>query len=181
MRLHVSHLYHDGQAPEDGPQQLYIWRSTRIELGFELKASDHAIHQVMPMLKDHRACEGPDIVEKGLTSHKRLPQQRLLVITPLHHGMEKQGEQVEAEQQRREIVLAMTKSMLDMVALGCDHVGVVVCDLPAPTTRWCDLRDVGSAPALSGEQAVVSEWRARFGMDRGDLQPRHCPGTWATA
>jgi hypothetical protein len=64
MRLHVSHLYHDGQAPEDGPQQLYIWRSTRIELGFELKASDHAIHQVMPMLKDHRACEGPDIVEK---------------------------------------------------------------------------------------------------------------------
>ena len=133
------------------------------------------------MLKDHRACEGPDIVEKGLTSHKRLPQQRLFVITPLHHGMEKQGEQVEAEQKRREILLAMTKMMRDMVALGFDPVVVFVCDLPAPTTRVCDLRDVFSAQAMMGDQAVVREWLARLGIDRGARQPRHCQGPWATS
>ncbi len=52
----------------------------------------------MPADKDHITHEGPEILEKGLTPHKRLPKQRLLGITPQQNGMEQQGQQVEAEQ-----------------------------------------------------------------------------------
>jgi hypothetical protein len=33
-------------------QQFSFWRSTGIDLRFELKTSDHEIHQVIPMVKD---------------------------------------------------------------------------------------------------------------------------------
>ena len=57
-------------------------------------------------------------IEKGLASDQRLAKQRIGVITPLQHRMEQKGQQVEAEQKRRQVPLAVTKIVLDMVAFG---------------------------------------------------------------
>ena len=80
--------------------------------------------------------------------------------------MEKKRQQVEAEQKRCQVSLAMTKVMLDMIALGFEHVVVFVLDFPSPTARLCDLRDVVSPQAMIGDKAVVIELLTRFGIDR---------------
>lgn len=67
---------------------------------------------MLPTVKDHRPREGPDILEKGLAPGQHAPQQHLRVITPFQHGMEQKGQQVEAEQKRRQVLFAMTKVVL---------------------------------------------------------------------
>src|SRR5258706_16112340 len=86
------------------------------------RAPDHEIHQVIPIVKDHITHEGLDIIEKRLTPGKHATQYRIFVIAPLQHGMEQQGQQVEAEQKGGEVLFAMTKVMLHMVALGLEHI-----------------------------------------------------------
>jgi hypothetical protein len=123
------------------------------------------------MIKDHIAHEGLDIMEKRLASGKHLASQRIFGITPLQHGMEQQGEQVEAEQNRCEVLLTMAKVVLQMVALGLQDVVIFVCDLPAPTTCLCDGRDVVRTQAMIGDTAVVIPWFACFGIDHCALEP----------
>jgi hypothetical protein len=45
--------------------------------------------------------------------------------------MEQKSKQAEIEQKRRQVLLTVSKVMLDMVALGLEHVVVFVFDLPA--------------------------------------------------
>ena len=82
-------------------------------------------------------------MEKRLTSGNHLAQQGILVIAPLQHGMEQKGEEVEAEQQRREVLRAMPKIVLQMVALGLEYVVVFLFDLPmlCCSLRWYSKND----------------------------------------
>src|SRR5215510_7961649 len=82
-------------------------------------------------------------MEKRLPSGKHLAQQRVLVIVPLQHRMEQKGQQVEAEQKRRQILLAMPKVVLQMIALGLEHIVVFVFDLPPATTCLRHVHRVG--------------------------------------
>ncbi len=74
--------------------------ATGIELWLELKPLDHEIHQVMPTVKDHIPRQGLDILDKRLAPGKHATQQGILLIAPLQHRMEQQGEEVEAEHKR---------------------------------------------------------------------------------
>jgi len=56
-------------------QQFSFWRSTGIELWWELKPLDHEIHQVMPTVKDHITCQGLDILKKRLAPGKHATKQ----------------------------------------------------------------------------------------------------------
>jgi hypothetical protein len=125
-----------------------------LESGFELKPPDHERHQVLPTVKDHRTHQGPDILEKGLAPRQDLAKQCVLGIAPLQHGMAQQGEQVEAQHNRRERLLAMPKVVFDMVALGREHMVVFVCDLPPPTARLRSLRNVVSRALVIREKAM---------------------------
>ena len=64
-------------------------------------------------------------MEKRLASGKHMTKQGVFVIAPLQYRMEQQGQQVEAEQKRRQVLLAMTKVVLQMVTLGLEHVVVL--------------------------------------------------------
>lgn len=103
------------------------------EFIFKLKSPDHELHQVLPTCKDHIACKCSDIIKKGLPSGKRLAKQRILLIPPRQDGMEQKRQQIETEQKRRQVSLAVAKVMLDMIALGLEHVVVFVFDFPSPT------------------------------------------------
>ena len=61
-------------------------------------------------------------MEKRLASGKHMTKQGVFVIAPLQHRMAQKGQQVEAEHQRRQILLAMPKVVLQMVPLGLEHV-----------------------------------------------------------
>ena len=95
--------------------------------------------------------------------------------------MEEKRQQVEPEQKRCQVSLAVPKVMFDMIALGFEHVVVFVRNFPSPTACLGDLRDVVRAQAMIGDKAVVIELCTRCGIDRGDLQPMHGQGPWATS
>ena len=110
-------------------------------------------------------------MEKRLAPGKHTTKQRGRIIAPLSHRMEQQGQQVEAEQKRRQILLAMTNVVLQMIALRLEHIVVFVCDLPAPPTRLGHRHHVLGGQAMIGDTAIVREWFARFGIDDRDLEP----------
>src|SRR3989454_7125148 len=110
-------------------------------------------------------------MEKRLAPGKHLAKQRVLVIAPLQHRVEQKGQQVEAEHTCRQVLLAMTKVVLQMVTLGLEHVVVFVFDLPPPTTRLRNVYNVVIPQAMIGDTAIVIELFARFGIDDRDLEP----------
>ena len=128
------------------------------------------------MIKDHITHEGLDIMDKRLASGQHLAQQRLRVIAPLQYRMAQKGQQVEAEQKRCQILLAMTKVVLQMRALGLEHVGVFVCNLPAPTPRVRNVHNVVSRQGMIGHTAIVIQLLARCGVDDGEVEPIDRPG-----
>jgi hypothetical protein len=69
--------------------------------------------------------------------------------------MKQEGQQIEAEHRRREILLAMAKGMLKMVALGLEHVVVFVFNLPPSTTGLCHLCHVLRAETVIGDKGIV--------------------------
>ena len=79
--------------------------------------------------------------------------------------MAQQGEQIEAEQHGREGLLAMPNVVLPMVALGREHLGVCLGDLPPPPACVCHGRDVFCSDAVRGDPTLVGELGARFGVD----------------
>jgi hypothetical protein len=85
--------------------------------------------------------------------------------------MEQKGQEIEAKHKRRQILLAMPKAGLQMVALGLEDVVIFVFDLPASTARLRGVRDVVGAQAMIGDKAIVIEWFARFGMHDRDREP----------
>jgi len=126
---------------------------------------------MLPTVKDHITRQGSDIIEKALAPPQDLAEQGIFGITPLQHGMEQQGEQVEAEQKRRQVLLAMPKVMLQMVALRLEHVVVFVFDFPASAPRLRHLRDVLRRNLVIGDKAIVVELFTRVGVHHRDLAP----------
>ena len=110
-------------------------------------------------------------MEKRLAPGKYTTQQRVLSIAPLQHRMKQKGQQVEAEQKRRQILLAMTKVVLQMIALRLQHIVVFVFDLPASPTRLGHRHNVRGSQAMIGDPAIVIELFARFGIDDRKLEP----------
>src|ERR1700694_5615052 len=85
--------------------------------------------------------------------------------------MEQEGNQVEAQHHRSEILLAMPKVVCDMVALCLEDIGVFVFDLPPTTARLRSLRNVVSRDLVIGDTAMVVALCARCGVDHCDLEP----------
>jgi len=126
---------------------------------------------VLPTVKNQRTHQGADVLEKGLAPRQDLAKQCVPGIAPFQDGMEQEGKQVEAQHQRREILLTMSKVVLDMVAFGLEHIVVFVCDLPPPTACLRSLRNVVSRDLVIRDKAIVVELFARLGVDHGDLEP----------
>src|SRR5262249_52010010 len=91
--------------------------------------------------------------------------------TPSQHCMEQEGQQIEAEHRRREILLAMAEVMLEMVAFGLEDVVVFVFNLPPSTTSVGHLGHVRHTEMMIGDKGVVRELCARCGIDDGHLDP----------
>src|SRR5215831_5354714 len=110
-------------------------------------------------------------MEKRLTPGEHLAKQGIVMIAPFQDRMEQKGEEIETEHDRCEVLLAVTKIMLQMVPFGLKHIVIFVFDLPASTPCVGDGPDVVRAQAMIGDKAVVIQLFARFGIDDCDLEP----------
>src|SRR5688572_16446562 len=106
-----------------------------------------------PALKHHITGQASNVLKKRMAARKHLAKHRELRSAPFQHRMEQEGQQIEAEHGRREILLAVAEVMLDMVAFGLQHVVVFVFNLPpsgSTEQRYVKFhRDPGSCPMQS--------------------------------
>ena len=65
----------------------------------------------------------------------------------------------------------MTKVVLQMLALGLEHVVGFICDFPAPAPRLCYRLHIIGGQVMIGNTAIVIEWYARVSMDDGARAP----------
>ncbi len=130
----------------------------------------------MPAFKHHITGQGSHILKKRLASRQHLTKECVLLIAPFQHRMEQEGQQIETEHRRREILLAVAEVMFEMVALGLKHVVVFVFNFPPSTTGLCHLCHILRTETVIGDKGVVIELLARFGIDHGHLDPidREC-------
>lgn len=133
------------------------------------------------MVQDPRTHHGLDIVEKRLAPGTHATQQRVPVSAPLPHRVAQPGQQVEAEQNRRAVLLAVPTVVRQLVALGLEPVVVCVGDLPPPPPRVRHVPHVVNRQAMRGDTALGRAWCARGGIDDRARAPMDRPGLVTTA
>ena len=69
--------------------------------------------------------------KKDAPCAEELPDRPITLIDQVKDGVPQEGQQVEGEQQRRQILLPMPEVVFQMVAFGLEDVVVFVFDLPA--------------------------------------------------
>ena len=125
----------------------------------------------MPTVKHHITGQRSNIVKKCLASHQGLAKHDVFLIAPLHHRMEQERQQIEAQHRCRQISFTMAEVMLQVIALGLEHIVVLVLTLPPPATGLCHLCHVVRTDTVVGDKRVVIELFTRFGVSDGDFNP----------
>lgn len=123
----------------------------------EFQASKHEGDETAPRVKVEIASEGADVVEKGGAPPQRLPNALVGGIGQAETGMQEKGQQVECEQEAGEMLLAMAKVVLEMIALVLECVVVLVLRLPTRPTGAHNRRHILIAEPVVGDEAVVVE------------------------
>jgi hypothetical protein len=95
--------------------------------------------------------------------------------------MEQKSQQVAAEQERRQGLLAMPTIVLHMIVFGLAHIVIVVFALPPRSARLRYLCDRLSRHMMISDKAVVIQLLARFGLDPRKVAPLYWQRIVATS
>ena len=102
--------------------------------------------------------------------------QTIRLIAKGQEGVEEKSEDIHRGQQGREMLIAATEVMFEIVALGFQRVIVLVFDLPAGAARGDDTSDVLIGDFKIGDEGIFVKLSAILVGD-GDLAPIELIGT----
>jgi hypothetical protein len=123
----------------------------------EFQPGKHEGDESEPRVKVKIVGEGADIVEKGGASSQRLANALVGGIGQAEAGVQEKGQQVDCKQEAGKMLLAMTKVVLEMIALVLERVVVLVLRLPTGTAGAHDGRHIVILDPVVGDEGVVVE------------------------
>ena len=126
--------------------------------------------QILPIRKDQEACRGEEAAEELHPRPCLSPRLAPGFLGLVADGVERESEQVERHQQGREVLLAVTIIVLEVITAGLEHVEGLVFDLPPATSAGGMVGDIGAVHATIGDKAVTVGDVA-FGVADFDLEP----------
>jgi len=101
----------------------------------DFQTSHHEIEQTLPTGKVHVAQECPDIIEEGLAGWQLGANPLIVLVGKGQESVEEKGQDIHGRKQRGKVLLAMTETMFQMIALGLEGVVVFVLDFPSCPSR----------------------------------------------
>ncbi len=126
---------------------------------------------MVPTVKHEIRRQCPNVIKERLPSTQCGPQPLVLGIHERKDGMEQKRQQIERHQRRRQMVLPMPKVMLKMIALGFQHIVVLIFDLPAGTPCCHHPGHHGITQWMQRRKRVVVELRAGLFVCNRQLTP----------
>ena len=110
------------------------------------------------------------MIEEGLAGRQPGPHQPVGLIEPAQGGMPQERQEIQAGEDCRQLLLAVTQVVFEMVALGLEGVVVLVLDLPAGPPGSDQAGDVGLVDRPVGDPGVVID-RVALGVGDADFAP----------
>lgn len=124
-----------------------------------------------PALKEQVTGERADIVEEGCTRAEFLADGMIDGIGHIENGVQQESQQVEREQNGREIVLAVTKVVFQMIAIVLQDVMALVLGFPAGTTGVDGGDHARVVEEMIGNELVEVESFPGFLLHNRDFTP----------
>jgi hypothetical protein len=92
---------------------------------------------MLPGIKEQILGQGLNVLKEALAGASLLSDALVGGINEVQDGMEQESENVEGEQRHGEVVLAMTKIMLQVIALGFEDIVVFILAFPSGPSGMC--------------------------------------------
>jgi hypothetical protein len=112
------------------------------------------LQQVRPVLEDNIGGDSPQMLEEAVCGAAR-EDGGSPAMTPVSGGMDREGQQIEGEQNAGEAFLAVSKVVFEIVTVGLEHVEGFVLDLPAGTPAGGQFGDSVAGDGEIGDEAVA--------------------------
>lgn len=124
-------------------------------VGSDLQPSHHEVHEMAPVFKIQIGRQRADVIEKRAPRSDLGPQQPIGSVGELQERMQTEGQQVHCGQERGEVPLAVAEVVLQVVALGLEHVVAFILDLPPRASGGHQARDVAGVDLPVGDESVA--------------------------
>lgn len=135
---------------------------------------------MLPAVKRDKLKQGSQILEESSPGGCRESNCAVRLIQPLKCGMGEESQQVEGSQKVRQVLFAMGKVMLEMVAVVLEDIVVFVLNFPTGAACGDDLHDIMLVNGVRcGPRIAVDN--LLFGIGEGDPAPVYQQGIIAIA
>src|SRR5271157_2247616 len=126
--------------------------------------------QIVPGGEDQECGDRRQLVEEVVAWSKLCPCGTPKIVANVADGMDCEGEQVQGDQNGREVLFSVAEAVFEVVALVFENVEGFVLDLPPRPAAGCELNDVFAADRQIGDEAVAIG-RLALGVADLDFKP----------
>jgi hypothetical protein len=116
---------------------------------------DDGLEQVRPVLEDNIGGDSPQVLEEAVCGAARDDGCSPGDDTEVSGGVEREGQQIEGDQNTGKGFLAVSKVVPKVVSVGLEHVEGLVFDLPAGAATGGQFGNAVASDGEIGDEAVV--------------------------
>ena len=126
--------------------------------------------QIVPRREDQIGGDRRQLAEEIVAWPKLGPCRPPEFIANVAHGVDREGQQIQADQDGGKILLAVSEAVLKVIAVGLEDVERLVLDLPPRPAAGGEFDDCVGTDGQIGDEAVALG-RLTLGVDDLDLEP----------
>src|SRR5271165_3811699 len=182
--MYVHEFVHDGRHLLGFPAILILifgglraWASSYIRKGVRRSRREwwwlgegEREKQIVPGGEDQECGDRRQLVEEVVAWSKFCPCCTPKIVANVADGMKCEGEQVQGDQNGREVLFSVAEAVFEVVALVFENVEGFVLDFPPRPAARCEFDDVFAADRQIGDEAVAIG-RLALGIADLDLKP----------
>jgi hypothetical protein len=154
--------------------------SARIENHWQLESFDHEFQHGIPAGEIDVTRQSSNVIEECLAGCELLAKQLTLDASQAQNGVKQEGQQIEGQQDARQILLAMPKIVLEMIPFLEDIMALVLGLPPSPSSLHNRFYILFGDQVVGCEGIAIENFPAGF-MGDGQLTPIDEQGTVSAA
>jgi len=131
---------------------------------------------MFPTLKVHIAGQGAQIIEEGFANPEFGAQQFIFGIQQVQNGVEEKGQQIEGQQEGRQMLVSMPKVVFEVVAFGFEDIVVLILHFPAGSSSLHNFFDIRPGNLMPSSPGIPKGGFAGGLVLDGHFAPIHLQG-----